>query len=589
MATFNVSSTASLTSAMKAAVGGDVIKLAPGTYDGLMFKTAPTYASNVTLTSADPTKLATLTDFTLVGAKNITFSTLEFATLNHPDKIANDGSFWAFKIAKSSDIHFDGIKMHGSLDGNAANDVQGLQIRDSVNVSVKNSEFQQLERALAVGQTDNVKITGNIAHDLRSDGFNFAEVGHAAITGNTFHTFKPTGNDHPDAIQFWTSGTTTPSHDILISGNAILRGDGAYTQGIFLRDQIGTLPYERVTISDNLIVGTGYNGIRVQGATDLTLSKNELVSFAGDNKTFMLIQGADKVVAVDNKAAQISFDTSTNVVQSGNTVTGTVSDFGDAAIRKWMLTHADATGIAAELTAAVNAAKAAAAGALVLKAAIDPLAADNLVGTSKNDLLEGFGGNDTLNGRGGSDTLAGGAGDDVYIVPNSMARIVEKAGEGIDTVIARGEHFLAANVENLIIDTSDDRGWRGWGNELNNRMTGNAGANQLDGAAGNDTIDGGAGADTLIGGTGSDRLTGGAGDDRFNFAPGSGKDIITDFGSGPGKEMLDISAFIRAGLAPTVSQIGDSAVISFTNGDSITLMGIQASELGASSKVGWMF
>jgi hypothetical protein len=30
-------------------------------------------------------------------------------------------------------------------------------------------------------------------------------------------------------------------------------------------------------------------------------------------------------------------------------------------------------------------------------------------------------------------------------------------------------------------------------------------------------------------------------------------------------------------------------VISFTNGDSITLMGIQAGDLGASSKVGWMF
>jgi Ca2+-binding RTX toxin-like protein len=579
VAIINVSSTASLTSALKAATGGDIIKLAPGTYSGLALSNL-TYASDVTITSADPTKLAILTDFTLKGVNGLTFTNLEMATLDHTDLVAKGLGFWAFNVNQSSDIHFDHVKVHGSLDGDVSNDVRGIGILNSKDVSVTNSEFQQLDRALAIGETSQVTVSGNSAHDLRSDGFDFAQVSYVKLTSNTFSTFKPNATDHPDAIQFWTSGTTTASHDILISGNVILKGDGADTQGIFLRDQIGTLPYERVTISNNLIVGTGYNGIRIQGATDLTLTGNELISFAGENKTWILVQGADRVVATNNQATAISFDTSTHVTQSGNVINAFVTDKGAAAIQQWT---ADG-GSEALVTSTVIAAS-----TTTTTAPVNHDLAELVAGDKYDNLLQGFGGNDTLDGRGGADTLMGGAGDDVYYAPTALSVIVEKAGEGIDTVIARGEHFLAANVENLIISSDTDKGFRGWGNELDNRMTGNIGANQLDGAAGNDTLDGGAGNDTLIGGAGSDRLTGGAGDDVFRFLPGSGKDVITDFGAGPGQELLDIAAFLKVGLKPTITEVDGHAVISFTNGDSISLLGVHASDLGAVSKIGWLF
>jgi hypothetical protein len=343
VAVVTVDSAASLIAAMNVAQGGDIILLAPGTYSNLGFKAPPAYSSAVTLTSADPANMAVITDFTLARMSNLTFSKVELATLSHPDKMIPGGSnYWAFKILKSTDIHFSQVKFHGSLDGDSGNDVQGLQIRDSKNVSITNSEFQQLERALVVSQTYNVKITGNKSFDLRSDGFDFAEVGHVSIIGNTFRNFRAAVGDHPDAIQFWTTGTKTASHDIEIAGNVIARGDGGWTQGIFLRDQIGTLPYERVKIIDNLIVGTGYNGIRLQGVKDLTLTGNELVSFKGDNKTFLLIQGGDGVVATGNRAAQISFDKSVNVSQNGNVITEAVSDGGVAALRAWLRDNPDA-------------------------------------------------------------------------------------------------------------------------------------------------------------------------------------------------------------------------------------------------------
>ena len=76
----------------------------------------------------------------------------------------------------------------------------------------------------------------------------------------------------------------------------------------------------------------------------------------------------------------------------------------------------------------------------------------------------------------------------------------------------------------------------GYGNALNNIVTGSKAANALSGLGGNDTLDGGAGNDTLRGDAGRDVLTGGAGADTFDFnaVAESGilvttRDVINDF------------------------------------------------------------
>jgi Ca2+-binding RTX toxin-like protein len=71
---------------------------------------------------------------------------------------------------------------------------------------------------------------------------------------------------------------------------------------------------------------------------------------------------------------------------------------------------------------------------------------------------------------------------------------VEKANEGNDTVIAAFAYTLGANLENLVLEGSDNLS--GTGNALDNTLTGNAGDNLLDGKAGADTLIGGKGNDT---------------------------------------------------------------------------------------------
>ena len=149
---------------------------------------------------------------------------------------------------------------------------------------------------------------------------------------------------------------------------------------------------------------------------------------------------------------------------------------------------------------------------------------DSLHGDAGADYLYGEGGNDTLNGGADVDVTAGGLGDDTYFVDRSGDVIVERAGEGIDTVYVSSNYVMGENVEIGIINVTGNRS-----------LTGNAA---------NNTLVGNAGADTLIGGLGADVLTGGGGADRFKYnavedSAWAVYDTITDLQAA---DIIDLSA-----------------------------------------------
>jgi Ca2+-binding RTX toxin-like protein len=116
-----------------------------------------------------------------------------------------------------------------------------------------------------------------------------------------------------------------------------------------------------------------------------------------------------------------------------------------------------------------------------------------LTGGDGNDVLKGSVYDDWIYGGLGADTMTGGAGGDVYTVDNVGDVIVEKPGEGEDTVsVSLATYTLPDNVEDII------------GFNIDQHLTGNAADNKISSGTGNDVIDGGAGADRMAGGIGND-------------------------------------------------------------------------------------
>jgi Ca2+-binding RTX toxin-like protein len=185
------------------------------------------------------------------------------------------------------------------------------------------------------------------------------------------------------------------------------------------------------------------------------------------------------------------------------------------------------------------------------KAVIGTAAADNLLGSTANDIMRGYG---------GGDTYTGGLGDDAYCISSLKDRVVEKAGEGIDTIRSSVYHILEANVENLILEGKN--AWYGGGNALDNVIVGNEYEQQLDGGKGNDVLIGGDGADTFI------------------VSAGNGSDVIADFTSGVDQIRLGGYGITSFGQIKSIAtQSGADTVLSFSNGEKLVLRGVNASNL----------
>jgi Ca2+-binding RTX toxin-like protein len=211
-------------------------------------------------------------------------------------------------------------------------------------------------------------------------------------------------------------------------------------------------------------------------------------------------------------------------------------------------------------------------------------AADTLTGTDTTDVLAGGDGADVLNGLAGmdlldggagADTLAGGTGDDLYVVDSAGDIVDERAGEGRDLVQSSITYTLGAQVEKLLLLGSG--AIDGTGNDLDNRLVGNAGANRLVGGAGNDTLIGDAGSDTLVGGAGHDTYIVDAGTDTVIELANEGIDTViasVSYGLGAHLEALMLTGSARSATGNDldnllVGTVGDNTIDGGTGADTM--------------------
>lgn len=325
MTTINVGSTAALSTALKAAKAGDTILLSSGTY--ALNASKLSFASSVTVASADPGKPAVITSLSVNESAGLSFRDLEF---NAPTNAGNN----PFTVADSQRIFFTRLNVHGSLDGNPQNDVNGFLIRDSKTVSITDSTFQDLGYGISHLNSNAVTIARNEFHHLQVDGVRGGGSSNVTISQNYFHDFLPAAGDHPDAIQFWTTNTTVIARNIVITDNAFVRGEGAAVQGIFFRDQVGNLPYDKVLISGNVMAGTTYNGIMVNHGRNVTILDNVVQGFA-DRKSWIRLEDVTTATVKGNDSNELIILDSKAVVSLGNIKLALATDNGVWALAQW--------------------------------------------------------------------------------------------------------------------------------------------------------------------------------------------------------------------------------------------------------------
>ncbi len=316
-----------LMEALKKAKPGSTIRLEPGTYSNVVvrhFSSGP-----VTLVAKDPAKAPVFTDLTVADSHGLTFSGLEFDLSNTPVGQFGPQNTIPIKIAGSSDIHFDHIKVHGAPSGALATTVSGMLIRSTDNTSVTDSDFSYLHNAFQHNDDTNLTLARNEFHNLWDDAIRGGGSSQVTVQANHCYSNHPDINDkdHPDCIQFWTSNTKAGVSDIKILDNRYERGTGTATQFIFMGNEL-KLTYENVVISGNVGFGSLWNGIAINHAKNVTISNNTLISSCDKEYGQVLISRivtgtVDGLTIENNKVGAImSRGTDSNVTDRHNITVG---------------------------------------------------------------------------------------------------------------------------------------------------------------------------------------------------------------------------------------------------------------------------
>ena len=168
MATFTVSTSDQLKTALQSAHGGDKILLKAGDYGRLEMRGTQdprfVYSSEVTIASADPDNPAVLKSMLLQSVKNLTIDGVKFDLVT----TASTGlEVSSFKVDVSSDIKFKNTTFDGDV-YKGSNAVEkgygagfGLQILRTDNVTVEDSSFSSSRIATQFREIKNLVVRNN--------------------------------------------------------------------------------------------------------------------------------------------------------------------------------------------------------------------------------------------------------------------------------------------------------------------------------------------------------------------------------------------------------------------------------------------
>lgn len=448
--------------------------------------------------------------------------------------------------------------------------IKGLQVEGGAN-GIQFSMSGHLAAAGAQGETRNVVIQDNIIRNVAgADGIKISQAQNFAIVGNRIE-----GGVGQEGIDLVYTRNSVVSHNTImntggLAGITVKAGSsdvkvahnylkGLATDGIlvggFSTDQGKVWPngvnYEarNITVEYNEIHNVGKRAVNVLDGNDSVIRNNWFdpqnnyytVASVGQDNHGWTSSNIQFINNITSRAGWLSVEGgSTGITQSGNVATGSWSyATGTGSLPGGGTTTPPppveppappTTDPTSPYAPPVGDWKASAAWTSSKYGSTTAGKADNVYGD---------GGHNRLDGRSGADTMTGYKGDDTYVVGSTYDKVVERAGEGVDTVELWGTRWtMAANVENLKVLQTWDRPVV-TDNQLDNTITAQA-----------------ATADTFI------------------FVKENGHDLLRGFTVGQDKLRLDPAVLASQ---VEVHHHGGNMILELPGDNSITLVGVASS------------
>lgn len=284
LASFRVSDSASLDEAIiqaRAAGGGTIVMdRGDAPYDIVLTH------SNVPILfrPADPDAPPEIATLRIWNSSDIAVTGMDFRTGTA------DGR-QDINIQRARNIELVDNTMKGVADG-FVSETGTAQIGDSLmflsasaDITFAGNTVSDYFGGLGVLNSSGLRITDNEFTRLQGDGIQGGGLQDVVISGNYMHDFfgSTQSVNHSDMIQIWGAYTAAPSRDVTITGNFLDSGNGAATQGIFIRnedfasDRPSAGYFENFTITDNVVHNGMVHGIQVSDVDGLTVQRNTVL------------------------------------------------------------------------------------------------------------------------------------------------------------------------------------------------------------------------------------------------------------------------------------------------------------------------
>ncbi|MEI6487160.1 MAG: PEPxxWA-CTERM sorting domain-containing protein [Sphingomonadales bacterium] len=147
----------------------------------------------------------------LVNVHNLAFTG---GTYGRTD--ANLAAWHTMRVEGSSNISMN----NGIFLGNGDPRGTGLQVIQSNQVTVRDSQFSGNATGLGVRTSTNVLVTRNRINGSTADGINIVDSNRVLVSSNSCSGFMPSASAHPDCVQLWSTGTRPVQSEIAIINNS---------------------------------------------------------------------------------------------------------------------------------------------------------------------------------------------------------------------------------------------------------------------------------------------------------------------------------------------------------------------------------